>query len=182
MNGNGTDGAEDEDDHKSALLELLSKKLGVELPMIASCSICDMKFSTRANARRHERNMHGIILNPMNLISHFNESPQQNLSAAMQPGMHFLLQSSTSPNMVTSTPEAKPKMKLKFKPPPEVYDYTNPQKYRHLLTPNKLAFILRNLEFLAQVQDMTCKCCRKQYPSYKVSFLLVFCLIWLRKI
>lgn len=46
-------------------------------------------------------------------------------------------------------------------------DYTKPELFRHLLTPSKLQFILSNLNFLEQAQDMKCKCCNKQFPSYK---------------
>lgn len=39
----------------------------------AQCTVCHMKFSNRANARRHERNIHGKILNPVSqLMNHTN--------------------------------------------------------------------------------------------------------------
>ena len=31
----------------------------------AACTICDMVFSNRANARRHEKNIHGVTHTPM---------------------------------------------------------------------------------------------------------------------
>uniref|UniRef100_A0A336KEG1 CSON007249 protein n=1 Tax=Culicoides sonorensis TaxID=179676 RepID=A0A336KEG1_CULSO len=124
----------------------------IQIP--ANCTICDMRFSNRANARRHERNIHGVILNPMG-----NNSSTVNGSI-----------SSSTPKSVLGTPKLislikKPKMQVLESS--ENWDYSNPQKYRSYLTPAKLSFILQNLEFLEQSQDMLCKCCDKQFPSYK---------------
>lgn len=123
-----------------------------------------MKFSNRANARRHERNIHGVILNPLannSMGNSLSSSPYLN-------GGHGSMQSST-PKPALPTPKLislikKPKMVIEHH---ENWDYTNPQKYRSYLTPAKLSFILQNLEFLEQAQDMTCKCCNKMFPSYK---------------
>lgn len=136
--------------------------------MTAACSVCEMTFSNRANARRHERNIHGLKQNPANPLS--AQVPHSTLEQA-----EIGIQTKTSddtPIISTSTGipsidlKAKFRMKLKSQRG-ETYDYRNPSKYRHLVTPNRLAFILRNMEFLEQAQDMKCKCCNKIYPSYK---------------
>lgn len=137
--------------HKNQQLQQQLQQRSTPIP--ASCSICDMKFSNRANARRHERNIHGVILNPINAVNN------STLLAAI----------TGQPIPITSTPEIKPKIRIRAKNVPqiEVFDYDDPTKYRHLLTPSKLSFILKNLDFLEQAQDMICKCCNKQFPSYK---------------
>lgn len=132
----------------------------IQIP--ANCTICDMRFSNRANARRHERNIHGVILNP---IGNTNVS---GLNGSVGGGA--TLSASTPKSSVGNTPKLislikKPKMPVLESA--ENWDYTNPQKYRSYLTPAKLSFILQNLEFLEQSQDMLCKCCDKQFPSYK---------------
>lgn len=100
-----------------------------------------MSFSNRANARRHEKNIHGVQAGPF-------------------AGNQF--------TAISSTPAATGKPRPRSKPEPmEEVDYDNPAKYRHMLTSSKLNFILRNLNFLEQAQDMVCKCCDKQFPSYK---------------
>ncbi|XP_055624635.1 zinc finger protein hangover-like isoform X2 [Toxorhynchites rutilus septentrionalis] len=136
---------EDEDNQKQSL---------------ASCSVCDMTFSNRANARRHERNIHGLRQNPSNPL----------LAQGYEDGLQT---SSNNDTATLSMPTAMPnidlqqKYKVKLKTKGETYDYDNPAKYRHLVTPNRLAFILRNLDFLKQAQHMKCNCCNKTYPSYK---------------
>lgn len=135
--------------------------------MIAACSVCEMTFSNRANARRHERNIHGLKQNPVNPLS--AQVPQGTLEYAESGVQHK--SSDNTPIISTSTGipsiDLKAKFRMKLKSQKETYDYRNPSKYRHLVTPNRLAFILRNLEFLEQAQDMKCKCCNKVYPSYK---------------
>lgn len=65
--------------------------------------------------------------------------------------------------------QQNPSQILVKKPKPDAIqiDYSKPELYRHLLTPSKLQFILTNLNFLEQAQEMKCKCCNKQFPSYK---------------
>lgn len=109
----------------------------------ANCTICHMQFSNRANARRHERNIHGIRI-------------------SMQ-GSTTIVRSKDRPEISITTP-------LKLKRPidaPPIYDYTKPEQYRSYLTEPRLNFIRRHLEFLEQYQTMTCKCCNKQFPTYK---------------
>lgn len=65
-------------------------------------------------------------------------------------------------NFAAPKPRARPKKAIT-----EQIDYDSPQKYRHMLTQSKLSFILKNLNFLEQIQDMKCTCCDKQFPSYK---------------
>lgn len=136
--------------------------------MIAACSVCEMTFSNRANARRHERNIHGLKQNPANPLS--AQVPQNNILDYAEAGVQPKTTDNT-PIISTSTGipsiDLKAKFRMKLKSQRETYDYGNPAKYRHLLTPNRLAFIMRNLEFLEQAQDMKCKCCNKAYPSYK---------------
>lgn len=99
-----------------------------------------MQFSNRANARRHEKNIHNVQPTPI--------GPQQ----------------PTPEKPVTATPT--PSRKSKASSAMHI-DYTKPELYRHLLTASKLQFILSNLNFLEQAQNMKCKCCDKQFPSYK---------------
>lgn len=105
-----------------------------------------MQFSNRANARRHEKNIHKI---------RSTIQPQQQQQQQLQPQQRVI-------NSSISTPLVKKK-------PSSIVeiDYSKPELYRHLLTPTKLTFILNNLNFLEQAQDMTCKCCSKKFPSYK---------------
>lgn len=101
-----------------------------------------MQFSNRANARRHEKNIHKIRAS----IQQHSQQPQQ--------------------QRVANASINAPLMKKKPTTAVEI-DYLKPELYRHLLTPTKLTFILNNLNFLEQAQDMTCKCCSKKFPSYK---------------
>lgn len=109
----------------------------------ASCTICHMQFSNRANARRHERNIHGIRISVQ--------------------GSTTIIQPKDRPEISITAP-------MKIKRPIDasaIYDYTNPEIYRTHLTEPRLNFIRRHLEFLEQYQTMTCKCCNKQFPTYK---------------
>ncbi|XP_031629010.1 zinc finger protein hangover-like isoform X2 [Contarinia nasturtii] len=117
----------------------------------ASCTICHMQFSNRANARRHERNIHGIRISVQ--------------------GAQTIIQQKDRPEIsITTSTAAAPTAALKLKRPldaPIIYDYTKPELYRTYLTEPRLNFIRRHLEFLEQYQTMTCKCCNKQFPTYK---------------
>lgn len=108
-----------------------------------------MQFSNRANARRHEKNIHKIKPTPIGPTSHPQPLlPEQQVPAKTQPS--------------ANAPPKKSKVQAAL-----VIDYAKPELYRHLLTPSKLQFILSNLNFLEQAQNMKCKCCNKQFPSYK---------------
>lgn len=139
----------------------------------AKCSICNMQFSNRANARRHEKNIHGVHTAPV-VSSNTNSflTPSTSTPSSSQENQAINLSTTVksehtnNSSILNSSVISKPRVKAKQEIPEEV-DYNNPAKYRHLLTPAKLSFILRNLNFLEQAQDMTCKCCNKQFPSYK---------------
>lgn len=110
----------------------------------ANCTICNMQFSNRANARRHERNIHGIKIGPLY-------------------GTSSIFQPKDRPQISITGP-----IRVKrFQEPPVEYDYNKPEQYRDLLTDPKLNFIRRHIEFLEQYQTMTCKCCNKPFPTYK---------------
>lgn len=106
----------------------------------ANCTICQMQFSNRANARRHERNIHGIRISVQGSTTVFR---------------------SKDGSIMASNKSKRP-----IDAPP-LYDYTKPELYRSFLTEPRLNFIRRHLEFLEQYQTMTCKCCNKQFPTYK---------------
>lgn len=112
----------------------------------ACCTICNMQFSNRANARRHERNIHGIKI----------DSQQPNNTLLIHQPKDRI-----TPQLPTSVRVAR------VRELPIVYDYEKPELYRHLITEPKLFFIKRHIEFLEQYQNMTCKCCDKAFPTYK---------------
>lgn len=116
-------------------------------PVPACCSICEMKFSNRANARRHERNIHGVILNPI----------------ALTPTSQLIGHQSTP----TQPSQPRPPAPRKIIVVPEVFDYNDPRKYRALITEHKLQFIHKTSDFLDQYQQMTCTCCDRIFATYK---------------
>ncbi|GAB0094079.1 zinc finger protein hangover [Sergentomyia squamirostris] len=124
----------------------------------AQCQICRMKFSNRANARRHERNIHGIKISAEN--GDITVMPKPLTPAVRKPD-------SAGASGEDGKPSGQGLKRPSGKPVIEVFDYTKPEKYRHLLTENKLTFIRKNLKFLGQYQDMKCKCCDRVYPTYK---------------
>uniref|UniRef100_A0A1B0CY28 Uncharacterized protein n=2 Tax=Lutzomyia longipalpis TaxID=7200 RepID=A0A1B0CY28_LUTLO len=137
----------------------------------AHCQICRMKFSNRANARRHERNIHGIKISAENGDITVVQKPPN-----VQPKRPGGEQGGNSGHVGGAAggggggDDGKPPMatlKKPTKPVVEEFDYSKPEKYRHLLTENKLSFIRRNLKFLGQYQDMKCKCCDRVYSTYK---------------
>lgn len=133
--------------------------------LFAACSVCDITFSNRANARRHERNIHGLHQSLVILpaIQAPLDSGGQIETFGLQEGIAL---SSTRPK-AHHLNDLRQRIRTKLRVHRETYDYKNPAKYRHLVTPNKLSFIMRNLEFLEQAQHMKCNCCNKSYPSYK---------------
>lgn len=129
----------------------------------ASCAICHMQFSNRANARRHERNIHGIKIDSQNgntvALAYLQQQQQQ------QPQQASLIKDRPAVGLPAVAAAA---LRLaRIRELPAVYDYTKPELYRHLLTEPKLYFIKRHIEFLEQYQNMTCKCCDKTFPTYK---------------
>lgn len=119
----------------------------------AACTICNMQFSNRANARRHERNIHGIKID----LLYGNST--------ILPPKDRLQFPATSINPVAAAAAASSMRKRMDEP--VMYDYSKPEQYRHLLTEPRLNFIRQHMEFLDQYQTMTCKCCNKQFPTYK---------------
>lgn len=120
------------------------------------CTICNMKFSNRANARRHERNIHGKNLTSatMLMLKHKN---QISISAPMRPQQNRPIVRIGGGGRIT-----------KHKPLPKIaFDYTKPELYRELLTDSKVYFIKRHIDFLEQYQNMRCTCCNRDFPTYK---------------
>ncbi|CRK91218.1 CLUMA_CG004900, isoform A [Clunio marinus] len=122
----------------------------------ASCSVCNLQFSNRANARRHEKNIHMLSPKPIGPSATASSNQQSKVKAEAQ---HSTMSQPLSSN-ISLTKRARVQTPIHI-------DYTKPERYRHLLTPSKLHFILSNLNFLEQAQNMKCKCCNKQFPSYK---------------
>lgn len=156
----------DESANTSELYNALSgdhNKFGSPIP--GNCSVCEMKFSNRANARRHERNIHGI--KHQTPIS-FQIPPLLQMSTPLQPNKlkpsSHLLNSGGAGGGGGGGSNNSSRKVIQV---PEIFDYTVPAKYRQYLTENKIKFIRKNLFFLEQYQDMTCACCDKQYPTYK---------------
>lgn len=140
-------------------------KLSKEL--LAACTVCDMSFSNRANARRHERNIHGLRQNPAYPALDSVEDTGENDKLFNQTET---ISNCSVPTRLNSNPlnDLRQRIRTKLRAHRETYDYKNPAKYRHLITPNKMSFIMRNLEFLQQLHGaMKCNCCNKNYPSYK---------------
>lgn len=129
----------------------------------AACTICNMQFSNRANARRHERNIHGIKIDSQNsnavAVAYLQQHQQKDRAVV----------AATAGNAAPSMPPlAIPIRSLaRLRELPVAYDYTKPELYSHLITEPKLYFIKRHIEFLEQYQNMTCKCCDKTFPTYK---------------
>lgn len=116
-----------------------------------ACTICDMKFSNRANARRHERNIHH-----KGVLSVGQQSQQTPVGSS----------SSMYQMQVAKTHMSGERRRSEYDMPIDI-DYNKPEQYRFLLTDSKLYFIKRHIEFLEQYQTMKCNCCDKHYPTYK---------------
>lgn len=145
-------------------------------PLPPHCTICRMKFSNRANARRHERNIHGKVVDQGTAAAMLQLSKNTQISitapirvaassssAAMRPSAAAVVDK--SPVKIIALAKPKPAGGANAK---VVFDYDQPEQYRHLITDAKLYFIKRNVEFLEQYQTMTCKCCDRTYPTYKL--------------
>lgn len=136
-------------------------------PLPPHCTICRMKFSNRANARRHERNIHGKVIDHSAAAAMLQLSQNNQISITAPVRVAPISQvHSENPPVANLNPISKPKAAAangKI-----VFDYDNPHQYRELVTDAKLYFIKRNIEFLEQYQTMTCKCCDRTYPTYKL--------------
>lgn len=140
----------------------------IDNQMISTCTVCDMSFSNRANARRHERNIHGVHQNPAYSAQDPVEVTSENVKLYNRQSESTLNSSVSSRSVSNPLNDLRQRIRTKLRAHRETYDYKNPAKYRHLITPNKLSFIMRNLEFLQQLHGaMKCNCCNKNYPSYK---------------
>lgn len=133
-----------------------------------------MKFSNRANARRHERNIHGKVIDQSAAAAMLQLS--QNNQISITAPIRVPSSGAQHTSSEKSSPPAAAKLTSILKPKPGtaaangkiVFDYENPHQYRELITDAKLYFIKRNIEFLEQYQTMTCKCCDRTYPTYKL--------------
>ncbi|XP_067639570.1 zinc finger protein hangover isoform X2 [Eurosta solidaginis] len=141
----------------------------------ASCRACNLKFSTRANARRHERNLHPNLFElststPNNMPV---TKPTPALAAALE-----LQRASAAAVAAAEASKAAAGLITPLKYRQEVvnafnkceiggFDYEHPEKYQHHLTDEKIVFLQQNDEFLRQYQNMTCRCCNKTYSTYK---------------
>ncbi|XP_062141739.1 zinc finger protein hangover isoform X2 [Drosophila sulfurigaster albostrigata] len=143
---------------------------------VASCRACSLQFSTRANARRHERNLHP------NLFQLSTDSPNNTPITKPTPALAAALEIQRAAAAAAATAEATKAaaggnistqkyrqvvMNTFIKCENGGYDYDNPEQYQQLLTRDKVEFIQENNEFLEQYQTMTCRCCNKYFSTYK---------------
>lgn len=143
---------------------------------VASCRACSLQFSTRANARRHERNLHP------NLFQLSTDSPNNTPITKPTPALAAALEIQRAAAAAAATAEATKAaaggnistqkyrqvvMNTFIKCENGGYDYDNPEQYQQLLTRDKVEFIQENSEFLEQYQTMTCRCCNKFFSTYK---------------
>lgn len=143
---------------------------------VASCRACSLQFSTRANARRHERNLHP------NLFQLSTDSPNNTPITKPTPALAAALEIQRAAAAAAATAEATKAaaggnisaqkyrqvvMNTFIKCENGGFDYDNPEQYQQLLTRDKVEFIQENNEFLEQYQTMTCRCCNKYFNTYK---------------
>ncbi|KAH8308483.1 hypothetical protein KR044_011978, partial [Drosophila immigrans] len=143
---------------------------------VASCRACSLQFSTRANARRHERNLHP------NLFQLSTDSPNNTPITKPTPALAAALEIQRAAAAAAATAEATKAaaggnistqkyrqvvMNTFIKCENGGYDYDNPEQYQQLLSRDKVDFIQENNEFLEQYQTMTCRCCNKYFSTYK---------------
>ncbi|XP_036319556.1 zinc finger protein hangover [Rhagoletis pomonella] len=167
-------------EHMSYQYEPPPPRPAIELSVLAdtkeaSCRACNLKFSTRANARRHERNLHPNLFElststPNNMPV---TKPTPALAAALE-----LQRASAAAVAAAEASKAASGMITPLKYRQEIvnafnkceiggFDYEHPEKYQHHLTDEKIVFLQQNDEFLRQYQNMTCRCCNKTYSTYK---------------
>ncbi|XP_017029978.1 zinc finger protein hangover isoform X2 [Drosophila kikkawai] len=144
---------------------------------VASCRACSLQFSTRANARRHERNLHPNLfqLSTDSLHNTSVTKPTPALAAALEIQRAAAAAATAEANRAVGaaggniTPQKYRQVVMNafIKCEGGGYDYDNPEQYRPLLTHDKVEFIEQNEEFLEQYQTMTCRCCSKYFSTYK---------------
>ncbi|XP_020715406.1 zinc finger protein hangover [Ceratitis capitata] len=141
----------------------------------AACRACNLKFSTRANARRHERNLHPNLFELS--TSTTNNMPVTKPTPALAAALE-LQRASAAAVAAAEAKKAASGLITPLKYRQEVvnafnkceiggFDYEHPEKYQHHLTDEKIVFLQQNDEFLRQYQSMTCRCCNKTYSTYK---------------
>lgn len=144
---------------------------------VASCRACSLQFSTRANARRHERNLHP------NLFQLSTDSPHNTPITKPTPALAAALEiqraaaeaataeanraAGAAGGNISTQKYRQVVMNAFIKCEGGGYDYDNPEQYRAHLTRDKVEFIEQNEEFLEQYQTMTCRCCNKYFSTYK---------------
>ncbi|XP_017109382.2 zinc finger protein hangover isoform X1 [Drosophila bipectinata] len=144
---------------------------------VASCRACSLQFSTRANARRHERNLHP------NLFQLSTDSPHNTPITKPTPALAAALEiqraaaeaataeanraAGAAGGNISTQKYRQVVMNAFIKCEGGGYDYENPEQYRAHLTRDKVEFIEQNEEFLEQYQTMTCRCCNKYFSTYK---------------
>ncbi|XP_075158522.1 hangover [Haematobia irritans] len=139
----------------------------------AACRACNLKFSTRANARRHEKNLHPHLFETLeeNDTTVNKQTAALNASLELQRAVAAAVAADACKLTGTGviTPQKyRHEVVTAFNNSCEVgYDYDNPEKYQHLLTDEKIVFLQQNDEFLRQYQAMTCRCCNRFYTTYK---------------
>ncbi|XP_037938241.1 zinc finger protein hangover isoform X2 [Teleopsis dalmanni] len=136
----------------------------------ASCRACNLKFSTRANARRHERNLHPNLFEfgPASA----NSTPITRPTAALAAALELRRTNQNSNAADTSSLLSQQKYRQLVvnafnQGEAGGYDYDSPEKYQQLLTDEKIVFLQQNEDFLSQYQNMTCRCCNRSYTTYK---------------
>ncbi|XP_061388292.1 zinc finger protein hangover [Musca vetustissima] len=139
----------------------------------AACRACNLKFSTRANARRHEKNLHPHLFDTLeeNDTTLNKQTAALNASLELQRAVAAAVAADacklTGSGVITPQ-KYRHEVVTAFNNSCEVgYDYDNPEKYQHLLTDEKIVFLQQNDEFLRQYQAMTCRCCNRFYTTYK---------------
>lgn len=139
----------------------------------AACRACNLKFSTRANARRHEKNLHPHLFDTLEESDTTINKQTAALNASLELQRAVAAAVAADACKLTSSGVITPQkyrheVVTAFNNSCEVgYDYDNPEKYQHLLTDEKIVFLQQNDEFLRQYQAMTCRCCNRFYTTYK---------------
>ncbi|SPP77645.1 blast:Zinc finger protein hangover [Drosophila guanche] len=144
---------------------------------VASCRACSLQFSTRANARRHERNLHP------NLFQLSTDSPNNTPITKPTPALAAALEIQRAAAEAATEEASKAAgaaggnistqkyrqvvMNAFIKCEGGGFNYDSPEQYQPLLTRDKVEFIEQNYEFLEQYQTMTCRCCEKYFTTYK---------------
>ena len=138
----------------------------------AACRACNLKFSTRANARRHEKNLHPNLFETLeeNDQSLNKQTAALNASLELQRAVAAAVAADAcklSSGAIITPQKYRQEVVNAFNNSELGFDYDNPEQYRELLTDEKIVFLQQNDEFLRQYQTMTCRCCNKYYSTYK---------------